>query len=178
MTVCALEALDNFVNAVLEVKVLYGPSHVGHEADLRHIPLTKQEREQVAEFLKQGCSMSDTLQKVRELLTATTVVETSRLHFLNRQDLKNIVRDFRIKNVKRNDSNGPKTRRSRRALKPSSHSRLRYGKAKLYQFGQTLPAQESNNFHSEPLMTQPNQELEDHLNVKPGMLTSTCLYAL
>ena len=170
MTVCALEALDNFVNAVLEVKVLYGPSHVGHEADLRHIPLRKQEREQVAEFLKQGCSMGDTLQKVRELLAATTVVETSRLHFLNRQDLKNIVRDFRIKNVKRNDSNGPKTRRSRRASKPPGHSRLRYVKAKIDQFGQTL--QESTNFHSEPLMVQPSQELEDHLNVEPGMLSS------
>ena len=78
---------------VIETQVTYASSHVGHKGELKHTSLTKSERQQVAGLLMQGCAFESTLNKVRDSLSASSV---SRLHLFERQDLKNIIRDFHI----------------------------------------------------------------------------------
>lgn len=75
-----------------EVHVGYYNVHYGHDFDLRHIPLSKKDREEIAEQLAQNISFNEVLENIKGKLSDD---EISRLHLLHRQDLANIVRDFK-----------------------------------------------------------------------------------
>ena len=95
LTIYFITSYTSLICSVLtvEIQVIYASSHVGHKGEWKHTSLTKLEKQQVAGLLMQGCPFESTLNKVRDSLFTTSV---SRLHLLERQDLKNIMRDFRI----------------------------------------------------------------------------------
>ncbi|KAF8763408.1 hypothetical protein HNY73_021596 [Argiope bruennichi] len=79
------------VDGIAEINVRYQAVHVGHDLDVGKIPLSKNERLDLAADLQLGIPMAKILDKTRENFSAT-----SRLSLTTRKDLHNISRDFRI----------------------------------------------------------------------------------
>ena len=75
------------------VKVTYYVDHVGHDHELAHQQLTREQRSQIAGMLATGIPFDDVLDKI-QLSGDNSMV--SRLHLTSKQDLKNIVRDFNL----------------------------------------------------------------------------------
>jgi len=75
------------------VSVSYYPEHTGHECELAHASLRKEQREHIASKLAAGIPFDDVLDSVH--LRATTSCPTS-LQFVTKKDLHNITRDFGI----------------------------------------------------------------------------------
>uniref|UniRef100_A0A6P7GTZ2 Uncharacterized protein LOC114346431 n=1 Tax=Diabrotica virgifera virgifera TaxID=50390 RepID=A0A6P7GTZ2_DIAVI len=73
---------------------LYTP-HFGHNCNLTHINLTKTEREQIAGKISEGVSFQKILDDIRNGIYSEESV--GRLNFLDRRDLRNITRDFSLK---------------------------------------------------------------------------------
>ncbi|XP_035233943.1 uncharacterized protein LOC118205773, partial [Stegodyphus dumicola] len=74
------------------VKVQFGKTHVGHQIDLGHLFLSKDERTYIAGmFLRIGVPFERILDDIRNSLNNE---ELSRKHLIERKDLHNIVRDF------------------------------------------------------------------------------------
>ncbi|VEN39545.1 unnamed protein product [Callosobruchus maculatus] len=74
--------------------VLYFP-HVGHTCSLAHINLTKTERKHIAGKISEGVSFEKILDEIRDSITDKTSL--GRINLLDRQDLRNITRDFSLK---------------------------------------------------------------------------------
>lgn len=85
-----------------KIVVKYVKTHMGHSMDLSKLPLTKREREMLAQELKSKNSMEDVLEDVRNSLVNEDV---QRLHLLTKKDLFNIAGEFRLakKTMERKD---------------------------------------------------------------------------
>ena len=77
--------------SIAAVHVSYYAEHKGHTNDVAHQQLTSDQRTQIAGMLSMGIPFEDVLERV-QLSGDNSAV--SRLHFLSRQDLQNITRDY------------------------------------------------------------------------------------
>ena len=78
------------------VTVAFFACHYGHAPELSHINLRKEDREHIAGILSLGIPFEEALNKVRDGLPSSHV---TRLHLLQRFDLRNIMRDFHLGDV-------------------------------------------------------------------------------
>lgn len=74
-----------------QVQVTYRSDHQGHQCDFAHLPLLRKHRLQIAGMLAAGIPIDDVLDQMQGKDTKLT-----RLHFLTKSDMKNIMRDFNI----------------------------------------------------------------------------------
>lgn len=75
------------------VFVTYYYDHFGHECDVAHQQLSREQRREIAGMLATGIPFDDVLHRIQLSGDNTKV---SRLHLLSKQDLKNILRDFNL----------------------------------------------------------------------------------
>ncbi|XP_064475703.1 uncharacterized protein LOC135389598 [Ornithodoros turicata] len=75
-----------------EVRVNYQSSHLGHNFELCHTTLSTTEKAGIAAKLQEGVTMDAVLDGIRNNLDGTL----DRIHLATRQDLHNIMRDFKI----------------------------------------------------------------------------------
>jgi len=76
--------------------VFYASTHNGHSMDIKHVALAPSERKKIAGMISKGIQFDDILNSVRDNLSPT---EMSRLHLLERRDLKNITNEFHLGKV-------------------------------------------------------------------------------
>lgn len=76
-----------------EIRVTYYSQHAGHQHDIAHQRLSRDQRAHVAGLLSLGIHYDDVLDRVQLSGHSTHL---SRLHLINKQDLKNIARDYNI----------------------------------------------------------------------------------
>lgn len=69
------------------VSVIYQPIHVGHKCDLKHIHLTKEERQDIATQLTNGKPSDIIMTNIRNSITNS---ELSRFHLVDKKDIANI----------------------------------------------------------------------------------------
>jgi len=72
--------------------VRYCSKHQGHDCDVAHTVFRKDQRVQIAEMLAAGIPFDEVLEKVQNGNNSTL----SRLHFITKRDLNNIVREFNL----------------------------------------------------------------------------------
>ncbi|XP_074596402.1 uncharacterized protein LOC141851559 [Brevipalpus obovatus] len=75
----------------LKFHVKFYETHMGHENELRHIDLSKNDREKLASYISFGLPRAAILQKIR---TSWKEEEFDRIHLLNRMDLVNITKSY------------------------------------------------------------------------------------
>ena len=78
---------------VAGIRVTYYADHCGHQQDVAHQQLTRDQRAEIAGMLSMGIPFDDVLAKVQ--LSGDNAA-VSRLHLTSKQDLKNITRDFHL----------------------------------------------------------------------------------
>lgn len=66
---------------------VYIKTHVGHGSDYKRIPLSKREKEIIAKKLANNVSVDEILSEVKDSISDENV---SRIHFINRKDIRNI----------------------------------------------------------------------------------------
>src|SRR6218665_337466 len=71
----------------------YYPEHKGHSFDISHIRLRREQREVIAEKLAAGIPFDYVLDSVHSSAPSSSI---NKLHFLRKQDLLNIAREFGI----------------------------------------------------------------------------------
>jgi hypothetical protein len=81
------------------ISVKHVSTHVGHKDEYCFMNLSKQERTQIAMKLKAGVEIQRILDDVRD--SVTNEQQPTRIHFLTRQDIHNIRRDFQLDVEKR-----------------------------------------------------------------------------
>ncbi|KFM69083.1 hypothetical protein X975_14697, partial [Stegodyphus mimosarum] len=96
---CTCPAIINVsaqtVNEATEIKVVYQSKHVGHELEVGKLPLSKEEKSNLASSLHLGIPMSKILDKTRKKYSPT-----KRYGLTTRKDLHNIQKEFKIeKNI-------------------------------------------------------------------------------
>ncbi|XP_064465459.1 uncharacterized protein LOC135377038 [Ornithodoros turicata] len=74
------------------VTVKYQSSHLGHDFQLCHTTLSTSEKATIAEKLQEGVTLDAVLDSIRSNLDGSL----QRIHLATRQDLHNIMRDFKI----------------------------------------------------------------------------------
>ena len=75
------------------VHVTYYSQHAGHKHDISHQQLSREQRVHIAGMMTMGIPFDDILDRVQLSGNSTRL---SRRHLVNKQDLKNIARDFNI----------------------------------------------------------------------------------
>ncbi|GBM43398.1 hypothetical protein AVEN_211206-1 [Araneus ventricosus] len=88
------------VDATVEMCVWYQSVHVGHELETGKLRLTKAEKENLAADLNLGIPMSKILDKTRHDFSST-----NRFNLTTRKDLRNICRDFQLREESVYDAN-------------------------------------------------------------------------
>jgi len=76
-----------------KVIVIFYPEHKGHDAELAHIPMRREQREQIATMLAAGVPVEDILNKNQLNLGNG---EVSYVRSASSKDLQNVMRDFNI----------------------------------------------------------------------------------
>jgi len=71
--------------------VKFYETHLGHENEIRHFDLTKNDREKIAGLISFGLSRASILQKIR---TSWKDEDFDRIHLTSRKDLVNITKSF------------------------------------------------------------------------------------
>nr|BAN21368.1 unkown protein [Riptortus pedestris] len=84
----------SIVNSEGRVEVSFFSKHNGHAMELERIGLTKAERAQIAEKIAQKIPFKEILNNLKN----STDSELKRLHLLTKKDLRNIKKEFNIKN--------------------------------------------------------------------------------
>ncbi|XP_054280779.1 uncharacterized protein LOC128998596 [Macrosteles quadrilineatus] len=74
------------------IKVRFCKTHVGHEAELAHIPLSEIERRELASKIAQKVPFDTILENVQKSLCG----EIKRRHLLTKQDLRNIAKEYSL----------------------------------------------------------------------------------
>jgi len=82
-----------YMCAFTAIHVSYYAEHKGHGNDVAHQQLSRDQRAQIAGMLSMGIPFDDVLERIQLSGDNTSV---SRLHFLSKQDLQNITRDFAL----------------------------------------------------------------------------------
>ncbi|XP_074601066.1 uncharacterized protein LOC141855068 [Brevipalpus obovatus] len=83
---CPAKLVANKNNETGHLSVYFIPTHIGHEANLRHLNLHKEDRMKIARNLEQGVDRNHLLTRIKDSLGATG----SRLNLLTVKDLRNI----------------------------------------------------------------------------------------
>ncbi|XP_015784135.1 uncharacterized protein LOC107361757 [Tetranychus urticae] len=84
---CPAKLIVTKNNASGQLSVYFIPTHVGHETDLKHLNLHKEDRLKIAKKLEMGVDRNQLLSKIRESLSSTS---PQRLHMITVKDLRNI----------------------------------------------------------------------------------------
>uniref|UniRef100_A0A1B6CQR6 C2H2-type domain-containing protein n=1 Tax=Clastoptera arizonana TaxID=38151 RepID=A0A1B6CQR6_9HEMI len=95
--------IDAFCPAMMKIKILenqsvkvfYISKHIGHENELKHIQLTKEERNQIAIQLASKISYDEILKGIQNTASNN---DLKRIHLLNKKDLVNIKNSFNYNN--------------------------------------------------------------------------------
>jgi hypothetical protein len=82
-------------NSDESVSVYYTSKHIGHKLDLKHVHLTKEERNRVATQLASKIPHDEILKGVRSSLSNNCL---KRIHLMNKKDLINIEKSFNLNN--------------------------------------------------------------------------------
>jgi hypothetical protein len=77
-----------------KTNVTFHSVHAGHEPGLKHLKLTRKEREDLATRIRGGESLESILDNVKKSVAALHTVY--RENILDRKDLLNIIRDFNL----------------------------------------------------------------------------------
>lgn len=85
-----------------KVCVSFTRTHLGHSMDLDKLPLTKTEKELIAEQLALNIPMDNIISNIRDTVTGE---EVHSIHLITRKDLHNIAYTF---NIKRNEVENPR----------------------------------------------------------------------
>jgi len=93
------------------VMVMYTSEHNGHDKALKHITLSQIEKQRIAGMISAGIEFDEILDTIRDNLSPT---EITRLHLIKRRDLKNISRQFHLRQVKHKDGEGTDPERDRK----------------------------------------------------------------
>jgi len=110
------------------VSVSYYPEHSGHDCELAHVPLRKEQREHIASKLAAGIPFDDVLDSVH--LRGSASCPTS-LQFVTKKDLHNITRDFGIDKgevLYRNDADSVAAWIEKTKLDPQTQDLVRFVK--------------------------------------------------
>lgn len=83
-------------------EINYTETHVGHSADLGHLYLTKEEKSQIASQIERKIPFDEILDNIRETVPS---LDPQRIHLLNRKDLFNIEKSFKLNGVKNANNN-------------------------------------------------------------------------
>lgn len=70
-----------------KITAAYIKTHVGHGSDYKRIPLSKGEKDTIAKKLANNVSVDEILTEVKDSISDENV---SRIHFINRKDIRNI----------------------------------------------------------------------------------------
>lgn len=70
-----------------KITAVYIKTHVGHGLDYKRIPLSKREKDIIAKKLANNVSVDEILTEVKDSISDDNV---SRIHFINRKDIRNI----------------------------------------------------------------------------------------
>ncbi|GBN83501.1 hypothetical protein AVEN_239909-1 [Araneus ventricosus] len=101
---CTCPAIMNVtkqtVDDIVEISVRYQSVHVGHELETGKLRLMKAEKENLAADLNLGIPMSKILDKTRQNFSST-----NRFSLTTRKDLRNIRRDFQLREESVYDAN-------------------------------------------------------------------------
>ncbi|XP_053214191.1 uncharacterized protein LOC128397486 isoform X2 [Panonychus citri] len=84
---CPAKLIVTKNNSSGQLSVYFIPTHVGHETDLKHLNLHKEDRIKIAKKLEMGADRNQLLSKIRESLSSTS---PQRLHMITVKDLRNI----------------------------------------------------------------------------------------
>ena len=76
-----------------EVRVRYRSKHEGHDCDVAHLHMRKEQRQHIAGLLAAGIPFEEVLDAIQ--LDADNA-KVSYMHFITKKDLQNVTRDFNI----------------------------------------------------------------------------------
>ncbi|XP_034236595.1 uncharacterized protein LOC117642470 [Thrips palmi] len=85
-----------------KVSVVHHKDHVGHDFDLGHLRLNKNERAMLAAKLQSKVPMNDILDDIRDSVTEEGGL--SRLHLLDKRDLLNVIKEFKLDKNRAHDN--------------------------------------------------------------------------
>jgi hypothetical protein len=88
------------INVNQKVDVEYLNTHIGHEQNLRHLKLTKHDRDNLANKIKLKIPFRHILEDIREPTNVDECRKVTRRHLVTKKDLHNIKKSYKLDDTK------------------------------------------------------------------------------